>query len=89
MHNVLIFGAGQQDHDKHPRAALRHLETAGVTLNACKCEFSKDEVKFLGNIVNKEDIHVDPAVLMMELPHNIPEIRTFLQMANQVGKIAL
>ena len=40
---------------------LKQIETAGVTLNPNKCEFSKSELKFLGHIVNKQGVKADPA----------------------------
>ena len=33
MDNILMFGSDQKEHDKRLKAALEHLESAGVSLN--------------------------------------------------------
>ena len=92
MDDVLIFGATQAEHDHHLTAALNRLEEAGVTLNPSKCKFGCSCVSFLGHIVDKSGIRADPsktsAILQMEPPRNVPELRRFLGMANQLGKFS-
>lgn len=60
MDDILIGGDTQEEHDSRVEAVLQRLVAAGITLNPDKCGFSKTEVKFLGHIINKEGIHVDP-----------------------------
>ena len=71
---------------------LQRLEREKVTLNADKCEFKKSEVRFLGHVVNKNGISPDPrktkAVLEMESPQNLTELRRFMGMINQLGKFS-
>jgi hypothetical protein len=47
-----------------------------------KCEFWLDKVQFLGHLVNKDGVAIDPskveAVLKWERPTNVTEIRSFL-----------
>ncbi|XP_032367175.1 uncharacterized protein LOC116686312 [Etheostoma spectabile] len=60
-----------------------------ASLNTAECAFSKSKVKFLRHIL-ADGIRPDPektrAVLKMDLPHNISELRNFLGMINQPGK---
>ena len=51
--DVLIFGKTQQEHDACLYSALAQIQSAGLTLNAGKCEFTKSEIKFLGHVINK------------------------------------
>nr|XP_004513853.1 uncharacterized protein LOC101508632 [Cicer arietinum] len=50
-----------------------------------KCEFWMLEVKFLGHVINKKGVAVDPskveAVLKWEHPRNVKEVRSFLGLA--------
>jgi hypothetical protein len=50
-----------------------------------KCEFWLKEVSFLGHVVNKNGLAVDPAkvkaVVECERPTNVREIRSFLGLA--------
>ena len=61
-----------------------------MTLNPEKCEFSKDKFSFLGHVINADGITADPenmkVIVKMSPPTNIPELRWFLGMANQMGK---
>ena len=90
MDDVLIFGKDQAEHDERLEKVLKRIETAGVTLNPNKCEFSKSELKFLGHFVNKQGVKADPAktqaVLDMQPPKNVSEMRRFVGMTNQLSK---
>ena len=50
-----------------------------------KCEFWLDQVVFLGHVISKRGIEVDPkkveTVLKWEIPTNVSEVRSFLGMA--------
>ena len=89
MEDVLIFGSDKAQHGARLTAVLKRLEAAGVTLNSEKCEFAKNQVKFLGHLIDQESIRADPdktsAILRMEAPSNITELRHFLGMVNQLG----
>ena len=90
--DVLVFGASCKDHDDRLDAVLRKLQNAGVTLNHSKCAFLKDQVKFLGHVVDKDGTRADPkkisAIVNMKTPSNITELRRLLGMANQLGKFS-
>ena len=90
--DVLVFGATRKEHDNRLLTVMERLESAGVTLNLEKCEFSKDMIQFLGHQVSKEGIQVDPkkiaAIVKMKPPSNITELRRFLGMINQCGKFS-
>ena len=44
-------GRAQQEIRSRPR-----IQSAGVNLNPEKCEFSKDQLKFLGHVIDKDGI---------------------------------
>ena len=52
MDDILVHGRSSEEHNKQPTTVLQRLEKAGLTLNERKCEFSKNRVKFLGQIVD-------------------------------------
>ena len=92
MDDVLAFGATQEEHDLNLVAAVKQLEAAGVILNPAKCEFSKASVKFLRHFLDKNRISADPnkteAILHMDAPQSITDLRRFLGMVNQLGKFS-
>ena len=61
MDNVLVYGQDQEEHDERLEAVLQRIQSAGVTLNPEKCKFSKDQLKFLGHIIDKDGVGADPA----------------------------
>ena len=90
--DVLIFGASKEDHDRNLQAVLKRLEAAGTTLNPTKCEFHKSSIKFLGHVIDKDGIRADPsklqAIIQMEAPQSVTELRRFMGMVNQLGKFS-
>ena len=92
MDDVLVFGATQEQHNINLMAVLKQLEAAGITLNPAKCKFSKTSVKFLGHLVDKNRISADPnkteAILHMDAPQSVTDLRRFLGMVNQLGKFS-
>ena len=92
MDDVLIYGADKAEHNSRLTAVLERLQTAEVTLNAQKCVFNKRRIRFLGHIIDGNGIHPDPqkvaAVLQIERPKNVTDVRHFMGMANQLGKFS-
>ena len=90
MDDILIFGTTQSQHDERIREVLRRLQKENVTLNSKKCQFSVQEVKFLGQTINESGISPDQdkvkAIIDMPEPTDVSGIRRFLGMINQLGK---
>ena len=89
--DVLVHGTTQAEHDRHLDAVLKRLKEGNVTLNTAKCQFSRTSVRFLGQLLTSEGIRPDPekvqAIQQMKQPASIPDVRRFLGMANQLGKL--
>ena len=92
MDDILVFGKDQAEHDGRLTAVLKRIESSGVTLNPEKCEFSRRKLSFLGHIINEAGVQADPdktsAIREMKPPTNIPELRRFMGMVNQLGKFS-
>ncbi|KAJ9544313.1 hypothetical protein OSB04_024020 [Centaurea solstitialis] len=80
--DILIYSQSKEDHEQHLRLILELLKTERLYAKFSKCEFWIREVHFLGHVVNKEGIHVDPAkieaIKKWEAPKTPTEIRQFL-----------
>ena len=63
-----------------------------VTLNPEKCKFARNQVPFLGHIIDGDGIHADPekvtTITDMAVPCNVSELRRFLGMVNQLSKFS-
>ncbi|KAJ9543842.1 LOW QUALITY PROTEIN: hypothetical protein OSB04_023549 [Centaurea solstitialis] len=83
--DILIYSQSKEDHEQHLRSILELLKAEELYAKFSKCEFWIREVHFLGQVVNKEGIQVDPAkieaIKKWEAPKTPTEIRQFLGMA--------
>nr|XP_043615868.1 uncharacterized protein LOC122587767 [Erigeron canadensis] len=75
----------KEEHAEHLKLVLELLQKEKLYAKFSKCEFWLEEVHFLGHVVNKEGIHVDPskfdAVKNWRRPETPTEIRQFLGLA--------
>ena len=83
--DILIYSESRQEHEEHLKIALRLLKEHKLYAKFSKCEFWLDKVHFLGHVVSREGIAVDPvkieAVSKWAAPTNVTEIRSFLGLA--------
>ena len=74
-----------KEHEEHLRIVLQILKERKLYAKLSKCEFWKEEVKFLGHVVSKGGIAIDPskveAVMEWERPTTVTEVRSFLGLA--------
>ena len=67
-------------------------KTTGVTLNIEKCQFSQNQVMFLGQVINSDGIRPDPSkvttIQKVQAPTNVGDVHRFLGMANQLSKFS-
>ena len=92
MDDVLVFGSTKEEHDTRLMEVLKRLEEVGATLNRAKCEISRPTIKFLGHILDKQGIQADPektsAIMKMEAPKSVSDVRRFMGLVNQLGKFS-
>jgi len=92
MDDVIVGTPAVDGHEETLIPVLQKLEKAGVTLNPSKCEFLKPKVDFVGHTVTEDGIQAEQekvkAIVEMEAPTNIHELRRFLGMVNQMSKFS-
>ncbi|KAK1668817.1 hypothetical protein QYE76_056976 [Lolium multiflorum] len=83
--DILIYSKNKEEHAKHLKIVLQILREHQLYANFSKCKFWLDSVEFLGHVITKEGIAVNPSkvqsVLEWKSPKNAKEIRGFLGMA--------
>ncbi|KAL5539055.1 hypothetical protein UlMin_044547 [Ulmus minor] len=76
--DILIYSKTKEEHEEHLRITLRTLEEHKLYAKFSKCEFWLDKVHFLGHVVSKDGVSVDPtkieAVSKWPAPTNVTEI---------------
>ena len=77
--DILVFSKSKHEHDQRLESVLKRINSAGITLNFDKCEFSKISVKVLGHVIDETGIHLDPnKIQQIKTPMNITELHCFL-----------
>ncbi|KAD7477365.1 hypothetical protein E3N88_00501 [Mikania micrantha] len=80
--DILIYSKTKQEHEDHLRKVLELLRAEQLYAKFSKCEFWFKEVHFLGHVINKDGIHVDPskieAIKNWTTPSTLTEIRSIL-----------
>ena len=59
--NILMYSKTQEDHARHIHIVLQKLREHRLYAKFSKCEFWLEEVSFLGHILSKYGIVVDPS----------------------------
>ncbi|XP_073304131.1 uncharacterized protein [Primulina huaijiensis] len=83
--DILVYSKTRELHREHLRTVLQQLRDNQLYAKLKKCEFWLDQVTFLGHIVSKDGITVDPtkieAVRKWLIPTTVAEVRSFLGLA--------
>ena len=80
--DVCVTGASAQEHFENLHEFVYRLYAAGFKANMSKCTFYKEEVKFLGKIIDRNGIRLDPvttsAITNMSTPTDKHTLHCFL-----------
>ena len=83
--DILVYSKSSQEHEEHLRVVLQILREKKLYAKLSKCEFWLDSISFLGHVISKEGVSVDPmkveAVVGWCRPTNVTEVRSFLGLA--------
>ena len=84
--DILIFLSSIEEHRAHLRQVFERLQRNGLIINAAKCLFGQNRLRFLGHIVSDKGIapvacKVD-AINSFSTPQNAQSLRRFLGIVN-------
>ena len=86
LDNIIVTGTTEKKHLTNLQLTLSKLKGSGFRLRMDKCNFFQDTIEYLGQIINNQGIHNQPAkidaITNMPYPKNIAELRSFLGMVN-------
>ena len=87
--DILVYSHSMMEHAEHLRIVLNLLKDKELYAKFKKCEFWLEKVAFLGHVVSKDGILVDPskveAVSNWARPITVTEVRSFLGLAVITG----
>jgi hypothetical protein len=83
--DILVYSRSEEEHKEHLRLALQKLWENGLYAKLSKCEFSMKHVAFIGHVLSKGGISVDPSkaqdVLSWNAPTSVSDIQNFIGLA--------
>jgi hypothetical protein len=83
--DILVYSKNVEDHVEHLRVVLTRLKEHKMYAKFSKCEFWLKKVPFLGHILSKDGILVDPSkvqeVMDWKTPTSVSKVRSFLGLA--------
>ncbi|KAL4384307.1 hypothetical protein GQ457_15G015210 [Hibiscus cannabinus] len=85
LDDILVYSRAWQDHLIHVRQVLQTLRDNGFVAKRSKCEFGRTQIEYLGHIVSREGLAVDPtkvgAIRDWPTPTSLKGVRGFLGIA--------
>lgn len=90
LDDILIYSKTREEHIQHLRQVLDRLRQHSLYAKLSKCEFLQSEVSFLGHIIGKDGVKMDPrkvsAIQQWPPPNNVHELKSFLGLAGYYRK---
>jgi hypothetical protein len=83
--DMFVYSRSEEEHEEHLHLALQKLREHRLYAKLRKCKFWMKQVAFLGHVISKGGISVDPSkvqdVLSWNVPTSVGDIRSFLGLA--------
>ncbi|GJS53677.1 putative reverse transcriptase domain-containing protein [Tanacetum coccineum] len=59
--DILVYSKDEEEHGKHLKIILELLKKERLYTKFSKCDFWLDSVQFLGHVIDRNGVHVDPS----------------------------
>ncbi|GJZ69036.1 putative reverse transcriptase domain-containing protein [Tanacetum coccineum] len=82
--DILVYSKDEKEHGKHLKTILELMKKERLYAKFLKCDFWLDSVQFLGHMIDRIGVHVDPAkieaIKSWAAPTTPTEVRQFLRL---------
>jgi hypothetical protein len=86
LDDILVYSKSEEEHEQYIRMVLQVLREHQLYSKLSKCSFYQEQIHYLGNIISKEGIVVDPenieAIREWSVPKNVTEVISFMGLAS-------
>lgn len=90
LDDILIFSRSEEEHIRHLRWVFTQLREHKLFAKRSKCSFGLSEVEYLGHIVGRDGVRVDPAKIAAVRdwpePTTIRALQQFMGLANYYNR---
>ena len=80
--DIRIYSKSKEEHKEHLKIVLQELREHQLYAKFSKCYFFKDKIQYLGHVVTKEGIFVDPEKIKeieeWLVPKDVTDIQSFM-----------
>ena len=80
--DILIYSKTEEEHKEHLKIVLQELQDHQLFAKFSKRDFFKDKIQYLGHVVTKEGILVDPkkikAIEDWPVPKDVTDVRSLM-----------
>ena len=86
LDDIFIYSKDRESHVRHVREVLARLKKNDLFCKPEKCKFFQEKIEYLGHIVSKGHVEMDPvkieAILDWPTPKKVKDVQKFLGFAN-------
>ena len=86
LDDIVINSRTLEEHVNHLSLVLSQFRKYTLYFKMEKCEFAQKEINFLGHLVSKNQVQMDPkkvqAIVDWQAPRHVKDLRSFLGLAN-------
>jgi hypothetical protein len=86
LDDILVYSKSEEEHEFHLRMVLQVLRENHMYAKLIKCPFYEKKIHYLGHIISKDGIVVDPkkieSIREWSAPKNVTEVRSFMGLAS-------
>ena len=90
--DILIYWKSEEEHKEHLKSVLKKLWEHQLYAKFTKCDFFKDKIQYLGHVVTKEGIFVNPekikAIEEWPVPKDITDVQSFMGITRYYRRFA-
>jgi hypothetical protein len=83
--DILIYSKRREEYEEHLKLVLQVLREHQIYAKFSKCDFFQKQVQYLGHVISKEGVAVDPnkikSIMDWPTPKDISNIRSFMGLA--------
>jgi hypothetical protein len=89
--DILIYSKNIEEHEEHLRLVLQVLREHQLYAKFSKCKFFQKQVHYLGHVISKERVAVDPdkirSIMEWPTPKDVHNIRSFMGLARYYRRL--
>ena len=82
LDDILVYSKTEEEHEQHLRMVLQVLREHQLYTKLIKCSFCQKKIHYVGHIISKEGIAMDPkkieAIRGWSTPKNVTKVRSLL-----------